>query len=411
MSVQHDPVNRHPVQRADFDQVMVPNYAPAAFIPVRGAGSRVWDQSGRELIDFAGGIAVNVLGHAHPALVKALTEQAGNLWHVSNVFTNEPALRLAKKLIDATFAERVFFCNSGAEANEAAFKLARRVAFDKYGEDKCEIIAATNSFHGRTLFTVSVGGQPKYSDGFGPKIQGISHIPYNDIDALKAAVSDKTCAVVLEPIQGEGGVLPADLAYLQAARELCDKHNALLVFDEVQSGMGRSGALFAYQHYGVTPDILSSAKSLGGGFPIGAMLTTEALAKHLAVGTHGTTYGGNPLACAVGEAVIDTINTPEVLEGVKAKHQRFKTKLEQIGQQYGVFSEVRGLGLLIGAVLSDAWKGKAKAILDAAAVEGVMVLQASPDVVRFAPSLVVEDADIDEGLARLERAVAKLTQA
>ncbi|NMY49651.1 aspartate aminotransferase family protein [Pseudomonas sp. WS 5011] len=411
MSVQHDPVNRHPVQRADFDQVMVPNYAPAAFIPVRGAGSRVWDQSGRELIDFAGGIAVNVLGHAHPALVKALTEQAGNLWHVSNVFTNEPALRLAKKLIDATFADRVFFCNSGAEANEAAFKLARRVAFDKFGEDKCEIIAATNSFHGRTLFTVSVGGQPKYSDGFGPKIQGISHIPYNDIDALKAAVSDKTCAVVLEPIQGEGGVLPADLAYLQAARELCDQHNALLVFDEVQSGMGRSGALFAYQHYGVTPDILSSAKSLGGGFPIGAMLTTEALAKHLAVGTHGTTYGGNPLACAVGEAVIDTINTPEVLDGVKAKHLRFKTKLEQIGQQYGVFSEVRGLGLLIGAVLSDAWKGKAKVILDAAAVEGVMVLQASPDVVRFAPSLVVEDADIDEGLARLERAVAKLTQA
>lgn len=406
MSVQHDPV-----QRADFDQVMVPNYAPAAFIPVRGAGSRVWDQSGRELIDFAGGIAVNALGHAHPALVKALTEQAGKLWHVSNVFTNEPALRLAKKLIDATFAERVFFCNSGAEANEAAFKLARRVAFDKFGEDKCEIIAATNSFHGRTLFTVSVGGQPKYSDGFGPKIQGISHIPYNDIAALQAAVSDKTCAVVLEPIQGEGGVLPADLAYLQAARALCDKHNALLVFDEVQSGMGRSGELFAYMHYGVTPDILSSAKSLGGGFPIGAMLTTSELAKHLAVGTHGTTYGGNPLACAVAEAVIDTINTPEVLAGVKAKQQRFKTKLEQIGQQYGVFSEVRGLGLLLGAVLSDAWKGKAKAILDAAAVEGLMVLQAGPDVVRFAPSLVVEDADIDEGLARFERAVAKLSQA
>jgi acetylornithine/N-succinyldiaminopimelate aminotransferase len=411
MSVQHDPVNHHPVQRADFDQVMVPNYAPAGFIPVRGAGSRVWDQSGRELIDFAGGIAVNVLGHCHPALVGALTEQAHQLWHVSNVFTNEPALRLAHKLVDATFAERAFFCNSGAEANEAAFKLARRVAFDRFGEDKYEIIAATNSFHGRTLFTVSVGGQPKYSDGFGPKIQGISHIPYNDIEALKAAVSDKTCAVVLEPIQGEGGVLPADLAYLQAARELCDKHNALLVFDEVQSGMGRSGSLFAYMHYGVTPDILSSAKSLGGGFPIGAMLTTSELAKHLAVGTHGTTYGGNPLACAVAEAVIDTINTPEVLAGVNAKHQRFKTRLEQIGQQYGVFSEVRGLGLLIGAVLSDAWKGKAKAILDAAALEGLMVLQAGPDVVRFAPSLVVADADIDEGLTRLERAVAKLTQA
>ena len=405
MSVQHDPV-----QRADFDQVMVPNYAPAAFVPVRGQGSRVWDQSGRELIDFAGGIAVNVLGHCHPALVSALTEQANTLWHISNVFTNEPALRLAHKLVDATFADRVFFCNSGAEANEAAFKLARRVAFDKFGEEKCEIIVAINSFHGRTLFTVSVGGQPKYSDGFGPKIQGITHVPYNDLDALKAAISDKTCAVVLEPIQGEGGVLPAEQAYLEGARKLCDEHNALLVFDEVQSGMGRSGELFAYMHYGVTPDILSSAKSLGGGFPIGAMLTTEELAKHLAVGTHGTTYGGNPLACAVGEAVIDVINTPAVLAGVKAKHQQFTSRLREIGEKYGVFSEVRGLGLLLGCVLADAWKGKAKAVLDAAAAEGVMVLQASPDVVRFAPSLVVEDADINEGLDRFERAVAKLVQ-
>ncbi len=205
MSVEHAPV-----ARADFDQVMVPNYAPAGFIPVRGAGSRVWDQSGRELLDFAGGIAVNVLGHCHPALVAALTEQANTLWHISNVFTNEPTLRLAHKLVDATFAERVFFCNSGGEANEAAFKLARRVAFDRYGAEKYEIIAATNSFHGRTLFTVNVGGQPKYSDGFGPKIQGITHVPYNDLAALKAAISDKTCAVVLEPVQGEGGVLPAE---------------------------------------------------------------------------------------------------------------------------------------------------------------------------------------------------------
>ena len=395
MSVEHAPVSR-----ADFDQVMVPNYAPAGFIPVRGEGSRVWDQSGRELLDFAGGIAVNVLGHCHPALVGALTKQANSMWHISNVFTNEPALRLAKKLVDATFAERVFFCNSGAEANEGAFKLARRYAHDVYGPEKFEIIAAVNSFHGRTLFTVSVGGQPKYSDGFGPKIQGISHVPFNDLAALKAAISDKTCAVVLEPIQGEGGVLPAEQAYLEGVRELCSQHNALLIFDEVQTGMGRSGELFAYMHYGVTPDILTSAKSLGGGFPIGAMLTTEAIAKHLTVGTHGTTYGGNPLACAVGEAVIDVVNTPEVLAGVKAKSARFKAKLEQIGQQYGVFSEVRGLGLLIGCVLSEAWKGKAKTVLDAAAVEGLLVLQASPDVVRFAPSLVVEDADIEEGLAR-----------
>ncbi|AVO54934.1 aspartate aminotransferase family protein [Ectopseudomonas mendocina] len=406
MSVQHDAV-----QRADFDQFMVPNYAPAAFVPVRGLGSRVWDQSGRELIDFAGGIAVNVLGHCHPALVAALTEQANTLWHISNVFTNEPTLRLGKKLVEATFAERVFFCNSGAEANEAAFKLARRVAHDRFGPEKHEIIAATNSFHGRTLFTVSVGGQPKYSDGFGPKIQGITHVPYNDLDALKAAISDKTCAVVLEPIQGEGGVLPADQAYLQGARELCNAHNALLVFDEVQSGMGRTGELFAYMNYGVVPDILSSAKSLGGGFPIAAMLTTTDLAKHFSPGTHGTTYGGNPLACAVGEAVLDIVNTSQTLEGVKAKSEQFKARLEALGKQYGLFEQVRGMGLLLGCVLNDAWKGKAKQVLDAATAEGLMILQAGPDVVRFAPSLVVEESDIDEGLARFERALSKLTAA
>lgn len=404
MSVQHDAV-----QRADYDQFMVPNYAPAAFVPVRGLGSRVWDQSGRELIDFAGGIAVNVLGHCHPALVAALTEQANTLWHISNVFTNEPTLRLGKKLVEATFAERVFFCNSGAEANEAAFKLARRVAHDRFGPDKHEIIAATNSFHGRTLFTVSVGGQPKYSDGFGPKIQGITHVPYNDLEALKAAISDKTCAVVLEPIQGEGGVLPAEKAYLEGARELCNAHNALLVFDEVQSGMGRSGELFAYMHYGVVPDILSSAKSLGGGFPIAAMLTTTELAKHFSPGTHGTTYGGNPLACAVGEAVLDIVNTAETLNGVKAKSEQFKARLQALGQQYGLFEQVRGMGLLLGCVLNDKWKGQAKQVLDAASAEDLLVLQAGPDVIRFAPSLVVSDADIEEGLNRFERALSKLT--
>lgn len=406
MSVQHDAV-----QRADFDQFMVPNYAPAAFVPVRGLGSRVWDQSGRELIDFAGGIAVNVLGHCHPALVAALTEQANTLWHISNVFTNEPTLRLSKKLVEATFAERVFFCNSGAEANEAAFKLARRVAHDRFGPDKHEIIAATNSFHGRTLFTVSVGGQPKYSDGFGPKIQGITHVSYNDLEALKAAISDKTCAVVLEPIQGEGGVLPADKAYLEGARALCDAHNALLVFDEVQSGMGRTGELFAYMNYGVVPDILSSAKSLGGGFPIAAMLTTTDLATHFSPGTHGTTYGGNPLACAVGEAVLDIVNSRATLDGVKAKSEQFKTRLLALGKQYGLFEQVRGMGLLLGCVLNEQWKGKAKQVLDAASAEGLMILQAGPDVVRFAPSLVVEETDIEEGLTRFERALGKLTAA
>lgn len=396
------------VTRADFDQVMVPNYAPADYIPVRGEGARVWDQAGREYIDFAGGIAVNALGHAHPALVKALTEQAGKIWHVSNSLTNEPALRLAKKLVAATFAERVFFCNSGAEANEAAFKLARKYAIDVAGSEKYEIISTTNSFHGRTFFTVTVGGQPKYSDGFGPRPQGVKHIPYNDVAALKAAISDKTAAVVVEPVQGEGGVLPADKAYLEAVRALCDQHGALLVFDEVQTGVGRSGSLYAYMEYGVTPDILTSAKSLGGGFPIGAMLTTEKIAKHFGVGTHGSTYGGNPLACAVAEAVIDVVNTPEVLAGIRAKHARFVSQLNAIAAKTGVFSEVRGMGLLIGAVLADAYKGRAKDFMTAAAKAGVMVLQAGPDVVRFAPSLVIADADIDEGMTRFAQAVDSL---
>ncbi|WP_425054981.1 aspartate aminotransferase family protein [Pseudomonas abyssi] len=396
------------VGRSDFDRVMVPNYAPVNMVPVRGAGSRLWDQEGREYVDLAGGIAVNALGHAHPALVEALTEQAGKLWHVSNIMTNEPALRLADKLVQATFAERVFFANSGAEANEAAFKLARRWGHNTGGAAKHQIIACTNSFHGRSLFTVSVGGQPKYSEGFGPAMGGISHVPYQDLAALEAAMSDATCAVVLEPVQGEGGVIPASSDYLQAVRALCDKHQALLVFDEVQSGMGRTGKLFAYMHSGVVPDILTSAKSLGGGFPISAMLTTTAIAEHFAVGTHGSTYGGNPLACAVAERVLDIVNTPAVLDGVAQRHQRLRAELEAMGAEFGVFSGVRGSGLLLGAVMSDAWRGKAKDVQMLAQEEGVLVLQAGPDVVRLAPSLIIDEADIAEGLARLRVALQRL---
>ncbi len=399
------------VTRATFDQVMVPNYSPAGFIPVRGEGSRVWDQDGREFIDLAGGIAVNSLGHCHPELVAALTEQAGKLWHVSNVFTNEPALQLASALVEKTCADRVFFCNSGAEANEAAFKLARKYAADHFGADKYEIISCTNSFHGRTVFTVNVGGQPKYAEGFGPNPAGITHVPFNDIDALKAAISDKTCAVVIEPVQGEGGVLPATQAYLQAARELCDAHKALLVFDEVQTGVGRTGSLYAYQEYGITPDILSSAKGLGGGFPIGAILTTDAIAKSLAVGTHGTTYGGNPLAAAVAGKVVEIVSRPEVLAGVRAKHQRFVDGLNAINAKYNVFKEVRGMGLLIGAVVSDEFAGRARDFLKAAEAQQLMVLVAGLSVVRFAPSLVISEQDIDDGLARFDAAVASVVAA
>jgi len=396
------------VTRATFDEVILPVYAPAQFVPVKGKGSRIWDQEGKEYVDFSGGIAVTALGHCHPALVEALKTQGETLWHTSNVFTNEPALRLASKLIAATFAERVFFANSGAEANEAAFKLARYYATQRHSPFKSKIIAFHNAFHGRTLFTVSVGGQPKYSDGFGPKPADIVHVPFNDLAAVKAVIDDHTCAIVVEPIQGEGGVTPATQEFMQGLRQLCDEHNALLVLDEVQSGMGRSGKLFACEHYGVKPDIVTTAKALGGGFPVSAMLTTNEIASVMAPGVHGTTYGGNPLACAVAEAALDIINTPEVLDGVALRRQLFVDALQALDAKLDLFSEIRGMGLLIGAALKPQHAGKARDILNAAAAEGVMVLVAGTDVMRFAPSLVIDPADITEGMKRFAAAVEKV---
>lgn len=400
-----------PVDRTLFDDVMVPNYSPSAVIPVRGQGSRVWDQQDREYIDFAGGIAVNCLGHCHPALVNALKEQADKIWHLSNVMTNEPALRLAKKLTDSTFADKVYFANSGAESNEAALKLARRWALDVHGEDKTQIIAFKQGFHGRTFFTVTVGGQAAYSDGFGPKPGDVVHAEYNNLDSVKELISNKTCAVVMEPLQGEGGIISPTPDFVKGVRELCDENNALLVFDEVQTGVGRTGELYAYMGLDVTPDILTTAKALGGGFPIGAMITTTEIAKHLKIGTHGSTYGGNPLACAVGEAAFDTVNDPAVLNGVKEKAQFYIDGLNAINAKYNVFSEIRGKGLLIGAVLNGDYQGKAKDFLNAAMAEGVMTLVAGASIVRFAPSLVIPNEDITEGLARFEKAVAGIVNA
>ena len=399
------------VTRATFNDVMVPNYNPADMVPVKGEGSRVWDQEGNEYIDFAGGIAVNVLGHCHPELVAALQEQGSKLWHLSNVFTNEPAIRLAKKLNDATFSERVYFANSGAEANEAALKLARRYALDHFGEEKDQIIAFNRGFHGRTFFTVTVGGQAAYSDGFGPKPGSIQHCEYNDLEQLADMMSDKTCAVMMEPLQGEGGIISPDPDFVKGVRELCDKHNALLIFDEVQSGVGRTGHLYAYMGLGVTPDILTTAKSLGGGFPIGAMLTTEAIAKHLKPGTHGSTYGGNPLACAVAERALDIINKPEVLKGVLAKEALFRKHLEAINEEFNVFEEIRGKGMLLGCALNKEYEGRARDFMMAATKEHLMCLVAGANVIRFAPSLVIPDADIEEGLARFKRAIAHVVSA
>ena len=393
------------VTRQTFDEVMVPLFAPAAFVPDRGLGSRVWDTQGRDYIDFAGGIAVTALGHAHPELLKVLSEQGSKLWHIGNGYTNEPVLRLAKRLEALTFADRVFFANSGAEANEAALKLARRVAFDRHGIEKDEIISFTQSFHGRTFFTVSVGGQPKYSEGFGPVPQGIRHLPYNDIEAARKAIGAKTCAVIVEPIQGEGGVIPADPAFLKTLREACDQHDALLIFDEVQTGVGRSGTFYAYEDTGVTPDILTTAKSLGNGFPIGAMLTTNELAAHFKVGVHGTTYGGNPLGAAIADKVVELISDPKLLEGVRSRSETLKGHLAKLDERFGIFKEVRGKGLLIGAELNDAFKGRAKDFVTAAGQHGVIMLMAGPDVLRFAPSLIVPLDDMSEGFARLAKAI------
>ena len=368
-----------PVTREMFDEVMVRCYAPASFIPVRGEGSRVWDQDGRMYIDFAAGVAVTSLGHCHPALIRALTDQATTIWHVSNWFTNEPALRLA-----------------------------RRYAHDHFGEKKFRVVSTHNAFHGRTLLTVTAGGQAKYASGFGPNPAGITHIQYNDVAALEhefATAGNEICAVILEPMQGEGGMTPGTPAFLQAARRLCTQHNALLILDEIQSGMGRTGALFSYMQKGIVPDILTSAKGLGGGFPIGAMLTTDEIASVFSVGVHGTTYGGNPLACAVAGAVFDVINTTEVLDGVKARYALFMEGLKAINARRPVFADLRGEGVWLGCELDEPWRGKAFDVMKAAGDAGLIILMAGPDVVRLAPSLVISLDEILEGLARLEAAL------
>jgi succinylornithine transaminase family protein len=398
--------NEVPVNRSTFDQVLAPTYAPSAMVPVRALGLDLWDQEGKHYLDFTAGIAVNALGHANPEVVAALRNQAEKLWHVGNGYTNEPVLRLGLALTEATFADRAFFCNSGAEANEAALKLARKYAHGKFGADKSRIVSCLNSFHGRTLFTVSVGGQAKYTEGFEPLPPQLTHIAFNDIEAARAAIGDDVCAVVVEPVQGEGGVVPATPAYLKALRELCDAKGALLIFDEVQCGMGRTGDLFAYMGYGVTPDILTVAKALGNGYPVGAMLTTDAIASAFSVGSHGTTYGGNPLAAAVALKVVQTINTPAFLARVRQAAALLTQKLEALRADYAhIFSEVRGSGLMLGMVLTAEYAGRAKEISKAAETLGLMVLIAGPDVVRFLPALVVTDAQIDEADRLLRRAL------
>jgi succinylornithine aminotransferase len=391
-----------PVTRQTFDEVLVPTYAPAAMVPVRASGLDLWDQEGKHYLDFTSGIAVTSLGHCNPVIVEALTRQANTLWHIGNGYTNEPVLRLASALTEATFADRAFFANSGAEANEAALKLARKYAHGKFGPQKSRIVSCYSSFHGRTLFTVSVGGQSKYTEGFEPLPPSINHINYNDIESARAAILDDVAAVIVEPIQGEGGVIPGDIAFLKALRELCDQTGALLIFDEVQSGVGRTGALYDYMNVGVTPDILTSAKALGNGYPIGAMLTTNEIAQALSVGSHGTTYGGNPLATTIALAVVEQINQPAFLARVREASAKIFANLEKLVADYPqLFAKARGKGLL----MADAYKGKSKDYTKVAEKLGLMLLIAGPDVVRLAPALVVSDEQILEA-DRIMRAAA-----
>lgn len=388
-------------------QHLVPTYRQRALVLERGQGSRLWDIEGREYVDFAAGIAVSALGHGDADVLAALHEQAGKLWHTSNIFHSEPPLRLAEELIVASgFATRVFFCNSGAEANEAAIKLARRFAANAgRPPERRTIISFHGSFHGRTLATVTATAQPKYQQGFEPLPGGFRYAPFNDAAGFDAVFGDDVAAVIVEPVQGEGGVLPAAPGFLAHLRARCDEVGALLVLDEIQSGMGRSGKLWAHQFDGVAPDVMTLAKGLGCGFPIGAMLVAERAAQTLEFGSHGTTFGGNPLATAVARVALRKLAAPELLANVETQAQALRDGLRELDEKHQVFAHVRGRGLMLGAVLRPEYSGRATEILDHAAHAGLLLLQAGPDVLRFVPALNIGADEVAEGLARLDGAL------
>ena len=390
----------------------VPNYAPKEMILDRGEGARMWDLDGNEYVDMGAGIGVTSLGHGAPELAEALAAQAGRLWHVSNLYFVEPAVRLAEELCEASFAERVFFCNSGAEANEAAIKLARKHASLHHGPGKREIVTFYGGFHGRTLATVTATAQPKYQEGFEPLPEGFRYCDYNDAAALDDAIGERTCAVLVEPIQGEGGVVPAEAGFLTAVAERCRAHDALLMLDEIQSGLARTGRLFAYEwEDGLVPDVVTIAKALGGGLPIGAMLVGPRAAETLQPGSHGSTFGGNPIAAAVARVVLRTLCSGDLLANVEHQGERLRKRLDALHNEFGFIAEVRGKGLMIGAVLRGEWAGRAGEVGELCRRHGVLVLQAGPDVLRFLPPLNITDAELDDGMDRFEVAMREAVDA
>ena len=384
--------------RGVYDNVMLPNYSPANFIPKKAEGSLVWDQDDKEYIDFGGGIAVNSLGHSHPSLIKALTDQSKKIWHLSNYLTNEPAIKLANKLTELTFAENIFFSNSGSEANEAAIKIARKYHSSR-NENRNEIVSFQNSFHGRSLLNISLGSSEMHRNGFEPLMPGIKHGVFNDLSCLEELITDKTAAVILEPVQGEAGVFKATNNFMSKLNEVTSKKGALLIIDEVQSGVGRMGSLYGYMNYDIQPDILTSAKGLGGGIPIGATLTTKVIGESMQPGTHGSTFGGNPIACAVAHEVLNIVSDKKFLSDVSEKEKLFLNLLSELETQ-GIFSDIRSAGLWIGCDLVDK---SANEVLDQAYEQGLILVSAGSNCLRLAPALNIPNSEIEKGVEILKQ--------
>lgn len=389
--------------RHEAERFLMNTYTRFPISIQRGRGCKVYDLEGREYLDFVAGIAVNVLGHSHPDLVNAIQRQAQSLLHVSNLYYTEPQVRLAQVLVQRSFADKVFFCNSGAEANEAAIKLARLYAHQKHGPERSEIVTMLGSFHGRTMATLTATGQTKVQKGFEPLLPGFKYVPFNDLAAIENAIDDKTAAVMLEPIQGEGGVHIADRAYLSALRELCRQHDVLLIFDEVQTGMGRTGTLFAYEQLGVQPDVMTLAKGLGGGVPIGACLATDAVASAFTPGTHASTFGGNPLACAAGLAVLRILVEGKVLEHCRRMGEHLSKGLHELKERLPNAVAVRGLGLLQGLELSI----DGKAVVADCLARGLLINCTVDRVLRFVPPLIISQTEIDRLLSVLSQVLTK----